>query len=123
MLTVLAAPSMHSSPRFVRWLVALVVMTSTPGLAELVEGVVHMAIDDHGDSHHETDTCADGCEERGCTQGLFHTCRCNASPLAPISVALMLPTPTESSIERIALTPAGQDQPAHRSPPFRPPSA
>lgn len=115
------APMQFSRP-FVRWLVALVVMTSTPGLGELVEGVVHAAIDDNGEMHHETD-CSNSCDDRSCTQGLFHTCRCNASPLAPISVSAPLAGPAESLLTRFAVTPSGQDQPAHRMPPFRPPAA
>ena len=120
-MSMLPPSPMRFTRPFLRWLIALVVLTSTPGLGEFFEGVVHAAMDDHSETHHETD-CSDGCDARSCTQGLFHTCRCNASPLAPISVTAPLPVPTHFSIVRYAVTPPGKDQPAHRTPPFRPPA-
>ena len=114
---------MQRLPRSFRWLAALVILTSTPGLGELIEGVVHMAIES-GDEldHHEVDSCNDSCAAGDCTQGFFHTCRCNASPIAPPSVPHALSVPVESVAARTPITDLGEDRPGHRTPPFRPPS-
>ena len=118
-----APPSMHRLPRSFRWLAALVILTSTPGLGELIEGVVHAAIES-GDEldHHEVDSCKDSCATGGCTQGFFHTCRCNAAPVAPTTAPDALARPGESVAARAPVTNRGGDRPAHRTPPFRPPS-
>jgi len=115
---------MHRLPRSFRWLAVLVIMTSTPGLGELIEGVVHAAVED-GDEldHHEVDGCNDSCAAGGCTQGFFHTCRCNASPVVAPNVPHALSGPDESVAAGAAVTNLGEDRPAHRNPPFRPPSA
>ena len=104
-------------------LAALVILTSTPGLGELIEGVVHAAIES-GDEldHHEVDSCKDSCATGGCTQGFFHTCRCNAAPVAPTTAPDALARPGESVAARAPVTNRGGDRPAHRTPPFRPPS-
>lgn len=105
-----------------RWLVALVLVSTTPGIAELAEAVVHAAIDD-GDvlDGHEAD-CGDACGSQGCTTGLFHTCRCNAAVLAPPVLAQALPLPHEAPATRAFWMPASDTRPGHRSPPFRPPA-
>lgn len=118
-----APPPMHRLPRSFRWLAALVILTSTPGIGELIEGVVHAAIesDDQLD-HHEVDSCKDSCATGGCTQGFFHTCRCNTPPVATPSGPHALSGPAESVAARPLITDRGEDRPGHRTPPFRPPS-
>lgn len=110
-----------------RWLVALVVLTSTPGLSELVEGVVHAAVasdsEDALDVHHEVDDCGDPCSTGGCTQGFFHSCRCNAPAFAPTSTIAPLAAPLSHAATGAIADPMGTDLAAHREPPFRPPSA
>lgn len=109
-----------------RWLVALVVLTSTPGLSELVEGVVHAAVASDSDAldvHHEVDDCGDPCSTGGCTQGFFHSCRCNAPAFTSPSRIAPLAAPMSSACAHGLTAPAGQDLAAHREPPFRPPSA
>ena len=106
-----------------RWLVALVLVTSTPGIAELTEAVVHAAVDD-GDvlDGHEADDCGDACGSEGCKTGLFHTCRCNASLLVPPVLAQALPLPHEAPAALAFWMPPTGIRPGHRAPPFRPPS-
>ena len=118
-----APKPMQRLPRSFRWLAALVILTSTPGLGELIEGVVHAAIES-GDvlDHHEVDSCNDSCTTGNCTQGFFHTCRCNASAIATPSVPHALSGPDESVAVRPLVTDRGEDRPGHSTPPFRPPS-
>jgi len=114
---------MQRLPRSFRWLAALVILTSTPGLGELIEGVVHVAIE--GDAvieHHEVDSCNDSCSTDGCTQGFFHTCRCNAAAVAPLTAPHTLSEPLESVAANVAFGHRGEDRPGHPPPPFRPPS-
>ena len=115
---------MQRLPRSFRWLAGLVILTSTPGLGELIEGVVHAAVES-GDEldHHEVDSCKDSCATGGCTQGFFHTCRCNSPPVATPSVPHTFARPGASVVAHAPMTDHGGDRPGHRNPPFRPPSA
>jgi len=111
-------------PGFFQWLVALVVLTSTPGLSEMLEGAVHAAVSGHDqlDEHHEADDCDDDCGSEDCTSGFFHTCRCNAPTIPPLTVPPALPIPLAAVLLRSTLALAGDVLPAHRTPLFRPPS-
>ncbi len=115
---------MSGSLHRLRWLVALVLVMGTPGLGELVESVVHAAVDasDVLDTHHETDDCEDACDSEGCAAGFFHTCRCNAPTIVPLTRPRGLAAPSETTELRGFAAPSGRARPAHRAPPFRPPS-
>lgn len=115
---------MQVLPPLFRWFAVLVILTSTPGLGELIEGVVHAAIEsgDELDDHHEASRCDDSCPDGGCTEGFFHTCRCNAPTLALATSPSALCRPGESLATRAATEHQGRVRPGHRTPPFRPPS-
>lgn len=124
----LPSPPMLRLPRFLQWLVALVVLTSTPGLGELVEGAAHAAVDaamsehDQLGEHHEADDCNDDCDSKDCTSGFFHTCRCNAPTMPPLTIPNALPVPVDAALPRMSIARPGDVRPAHRTPLFRPPS-
>jgi len=76
-------------------LAVLVIATSTPGVSELLEGAVHMALEfggaiSHEDvghcgesiGHDEEGHCGDSCPDGGCTRGFFHSCRADAPVVA-----------------------------------------
>lgn len=121
--------SMQRFPRAFRWFVVLLVLTTTPGVGELVEGVVHAAIeagdgsDTQGLDHHAANDCDDFCPDEGCMKGFFHSCRCNAPPLALSTAPPALRGPSESTGSNAILEQLGEDLPGHYPPPFRPPSA
>lgn len=120
--------SMQRLPTFFRWFAVLVILTSTPGLGELIEGVVHAAVESgeglghHEGDHHEAGGCEDWCPDGGCMEGFFHSCRCNAPALALTAA----PPPLRGPGASIATCPEtehqGQVRVGHRTPPFRPPS-
>jgi hypothetical protein len=119
---------MQRLPTFFRWFALLVILTSTPGLGELIEGVVHAAVesgdelDHHEGDHHEAGGCDDSCPDGGCTEGFFHSCRCNAPAIALATAPPALRGPVESLATRAGTEHQGQVRPGHRTPPFRPPS-
>jgi hypothetical protein len=62
----------------VRFLLPILLLLSvTPGVAEVAESAVHLIV--HGDlAHHDDEAAADGCGEHTCTP-LAHHCGCHSA--------------------------------------------
>lgn len=95
-----------------------------PRASETIADVGHLLL-----TGHTSDVSApdhephDGTDEHGCS-GLFHTCRCCATP--PVIAVASSPLPQRNAPGRASASPAAASDAArdgHREPPFRPPAA
>jgi len=113
---------MCSRSLVLRLLIGLVVLTSTPGLAELTEYTLHAAVGVERAHQHELDEANAPCDA-GCPTGMFHTCRCGAVQLATASGSTRLERPPVIRSATWYAPISGRVEPAHAEPPFRPPTA
>ncbi|MFO0745729.1 MAG: hypothetical protein U1F43_08650 [Myxococcota bacterium] len=108
-----------------RILALLVVLTTTPGVSDLVESTVHSVVAGaDGATHHGpcSDEAGAPCSP-GCTHGLFHTCHCAQPPYAPAPDSGALTGPSVVSVTPAPAAVNGGPRRGHPSPLFKPPSA